>query len=49
MAKASGVKTYSLTGVGEAAVFYTGKDGYSLLAVGKRSHGQTRAVRARGA
>lgn len=42
-AKASGVKTHSVTGVGEAAVFYT-KDGYSVLTAGKRSHGQTRTV-----
>jgi hypothetical protein len=44
VAKSSGVKTYRLTGVGEAAVFYTAKNGYSLVATGKRSHGQTRTV-----
>jgi hypothetical protein len=44
VAKASRVKTHRVTGIGGAAVFYTLKDGYSLLAAGKRSHGQTRTV-----
>jgi hypothetical protein len=44
VAKGSDVKTHSTTGVGTAGVFYTTKDGYSVLAAGKRSHGQTRSV-----
>lgn len=44
IAKASNVKTHSTTGVGAAGVFYTTKDGYSVLAASKRSHGQTRSV-----
>jgi hypothetical protein len=38
------VKAHGVTGVGTAAVFYTRKDGYSVLVANKRSHGQTRSV-----
>lgn len=38
------VKAHGVTGIGTAAVFYTGKDNYSVLVANKRSHGQTRSV-----
>ena len=44
IAQASKVTTHSVSGVGTAGVFYTLPDGYSLLAVSKVSHGQTRTV-----
>jgi hypothetical protein len=34
----------SSAGVGAAAVFYTDANGYSVLAAGKQSYGQTRTV-----
>lgn len=44
VAKGSGVKTHSVTGVGETAVFYTTTDGTSVLAAAKQSFGETRTV-----
>jgi hypothetical protein len=38
------VKAHGVTGIGTVAVFYTQKDGYSVLVANKRSHGQTRSV-----
>jgi hypothetical protein len=44
MAKSSKVATHKVTGVGTAGVFYTATDGYSVIAVSKRSHGETRSI-----
>jgi hypothetical protein len=44
VAQASKVKTHKVAGVGDAGVFYSRKDGISLLAVSKWSHGETRTV-----
>jgi hypothetical protein len=43
IAKAAKATTHSVTGVGVAAVFYT-VNGYSVLAAGKQTNGQTRTV-----
>lgn len=42
--KASKVSTHPVTGVGDAAVFYTLPDGVSVLAAAKRSQGEIRSV-----
>ncbi len=44
VAESAGVKTRTVRGVGQAAVFYTQKDGVSVLAAAKRSRGQVRVT-----
>jgi hypothetical protein len=44
VAQSTKAKTHKVTGVGDAGVFYSETDGISLLAVSKRSHGETRTV-----
>lgn len=44
LGKASSVSAHPVTGVGEAAVFYTLPDGSALLATSKRSRGEVRTV-----
>lgn len=42
--KSSKVSTHPVTGVGEAALFFTRPDGLSVLAASKRSQGEVRTV-----
>ena len=44
VAQTAGVKTRNVRGVGQAATFYTQKDGVSVLTAAKRSHGQVRVT-----
>jgi hypothetical protein len=44
IATSSHVTTHKVTGVGEAGVFYTKSDGYSIIAVAKLSHGEIRSL-----